>query len=73
MNWRANSPETHPPCQTPCVIRTRDGRELKAELTHLNKQYHTRVPKDKLYKWRLGKHKFIENEEVVEWAFDLDI
>lgn len=65
MNWKTN--ETRPPCQAPCVIRTRDGRELKAQLIHLNDKYHSRVPKDKLYKWRLGKHNFIEDNDVVEW------
>ena len=73
MNWRANSPETRPPCQVPCIIRTRHGEELKAQLIHLNEQYHGRISKDKLYKWRIGKHNFIEQDEVVEWRFDLDI
>lgn len=73
MKWHANSPETRPPCQVPCIIRTRHGQELKAQLIHLNEQYHGKMPKDKLYKWRLGKHNFIENEGVVEWRYDLDI
>lgn len=73
MNWRANSPETHPPCQVPCMIRTRDGRELKAELIHLNERYHSKLPKNKMYQWKVGKHDFIEQDEVVEWRFDLDI
>ena len=55
------------------MIRTKDGRELKAQLIHLNADYHKKMPKDKLYKWRLGKHNFIEDSEVVEWRFDLDI
>ena len=71
--WRANSPKTRPPYQTPCLIRTRDGNEYRAELIHLNDKYHSRVPKDKLYKWRLGKHNFIEDNEVVEWRYDIDI
>lgn len=73
MNWRANSPATHPPCQVPCIIRTRDGQEHEAMLIHLNEQYHGRISKDKLYKWRLGKHKFIEDDEVVEWRYAIDI
>ena len=73
MNWRVNSPTGHPPCQALCVIRTRDGRELRAQLIHLNEKYHGKIPKDKLYKWRLGKHNFIEDDEVVEWRFDIDI
>ena len=65
--WNANSPETHPPCQVPCIIRTKDGRELEAQLVHLNGEYHSRITKAKLYKWRLGKHNFIEDNEVKEW------
>ena len=73
MNWHVNSATTQAPCQTPCVIRTRDGRELKATLIHLNEQYHGKIPKDKLYKWRIGKHNFIEQDDVVEWRLDLDL
>lgn len=73
MTWKVNSPSTHPPCQVKCVIRTRDGQELKAQLIHLNPKYHGKIPKDKLYKWRLGKHNYLEDDEVVEWRYDLDI
>ena len=73
MNWHVNSPTGHPPCQTPCVVRTRDGRELRAQLIHLNENYHGKIPKDKLYKWRLGKHSFVEDDEVVEWRYAIDI
>lgn len=73
MNWHVNSPTGHPPCQTPCVVRTRDGRELRAQLIHLNENYHGKIPKDKLYKWRLGKHNFVEDDEVVEWRYAIDI
>lgn len=73
MNWNANSPATHPPCQTPCIIRTRDGQEHEAMLIHLNDRYHGKIPKDKLYTWRLGKHNFVEDDEVVEWRYAIDI
>ena len=69
--WRANSPKTRPPYQTPCLIRTRDGNEYRAELIHLNPKYHKMVKS--LDKWRLGKHKYMDNDEVVEWRYDLDI
>lgn len=65
--WNANSPKTHPPCHVPCRIRTRNGQELDATLIHLNGQYHTRVPEAERYKWRLRKHNFVEDDQVVEW------
>lgn len=71
MNWRTNSPTTHPPYQTECIIRTRDGEEHPAMLIHLNPRYHKKVRS--LDKWRLGKHKYVEDEQVVEWRFDIDI
>lgn len=73
MLWITNSPAKRPPCQVPCMIRTRDGREHEAMLIHLNGQYHGKIPKDKLYKWRLGKHNFVEDDEVVEWRLAIDI
>ena len=69
--WRANSPKTRPPYQTPCLIRTRDGNEYRAELIHLNLKYHKTVTE--LDKWRVAKHKYIDNADVVEWRYDLDI
>lgn len=71
--WRANSPSTHPPMQTPCWIHTRDGQELQAELIHLNPKYHTYVKN--CYRWKvLGeKKKYLEDTEVVEWRLAIDI
>jgi hypothetical protein len=43
--WRANSPKTHPPYQTPCWIKTRDGEEYEAELIQEN---------DNVVEWRLA-------------------
>lgn len=62
-----------PKCDVPCVIRTKDGRELKATLIHLNGQYHSYIPKDELYQWRVGKHNYVSVKDVVEWRLDLDI
>lgn len=65
MEWRANSHVGHPPYQTPCKIRTRDGEEYEAMLIHLNENYHTRV-KDKDV-WTVKNHKSIKDDDVVEW------
>lgn len=62
--WHANSPVWHPPYQTMCQIHTRDGRELEAQLIHLNPQYHQKVNPDV---WRVEKHNYIDDDDVVEW------
>ena len=74
MNWTANSPKQHPPYQTECIIRTRDGQELEAMLIHLNPKYHTRV-KD-CNKWKVlnvKKKMYLDDDEVVEWRYAIDI
>ena len=59
--WRANSPKTHPPYQTPCWIHTRDGKEYQAKLNDNGR-------------WKVyGKRKYVENNDVVEWRLALDI
>jgi hypothetical protein len=70
--WRANSPKTHPPYQTPCWIKTRDGEEYEAELIHLNPKYHTHANPD-VWKLKGFKKKYLENDNVVEWRLAIDI
>lgn len=65
MEWRANSPVGHPPYQVPCMIRTRYGEEIVAELIKLNPKYHSKV-KDKEI-WHVAKHVYIKDDDVVEW------
>lgn len=71
MKWHANSPVWHPAYQVPCLIRTRDGRELRAMLIHLNPKYHTKVKNCDKWKVLGDKKEYIEDDNIVEWKYNV--
>lgn len=65
--WNTNSPETHPPCQVPCIIRTKDGVFEAVWVERINKYVSCN-------RWRrtagglTKKERWIDDNAVLEWS-----